>query len=308
MKNYLNIIRKIDLLKDYIKIDEIKMGNPERIKIKVTTNKKEFFVKIIQDTLDENYIDKMTWLYKQYKKLDINFAKLIDIYVFADKKISVLVFDYIKGKTLSLLKMDNLEYERYGIKVANYSLKLKSIPIKNKDTLNIEQLTYDYIKKIRNLKNELTKLELIDENTINLIEEKLIKLSNTIKNDKPHYIHGDVKTDNFIIDENKELCITDIDYILPSYYFLDVRWIILKAVLSEECNERYFLRGFLKTIYKDEPVDNFENKMLYVILINLISSSEEYLEDKNKLLMYYDNIINIIENKNHFIYKLLFEF
>ena len=308
MIDYLEIIRNIEILKNYIKIDEIKMGNSERLKIKVTTKNKQYFVKIVKNALDEDYINNITWLYNQYEKLHIYFGKLIEIYVLADKNISVLVFEYIEGKPLSLLGKEKLDYEKYGIIVANYSLRLKNISMKNRIVIDIEQFTREYIEKIEKLKEDLKKLNLTNQKTIDLIKEKLLEIANKIKLDPPHYIHGDIKTDNFIIDKNGQLWITDIDYILPSYYCFDTRWIILKSLLPEEQNEKYFLKGFLKTIYKNERIDKFEDEMIYIMLINLISSSEEYIEDKNKLIRYYRYINNILENKNHYIYKLLIDF
>ena len=94
---------------------------------------------------------------------------------------------------------------------------------------------------------------------------------------KPRLIHGDIKRANVMKDKSHKLWIVDIEDMKYSYDLLNFRY-TLSWELSD-VNGTYFTKGFFDGSYNNKRPENFNEQVMFVLILNFMSTCYKYSKD-----------------------------
>lgn len=303
---YSDILNQIDLFKNATDIKIINSPNPDRTKLKVSTSKKNYFVKIDYRVITQEEILFINKLMDIYNELNIPTNQLIDIIVLNELNCSVLIYDYIDGTDLENSTYSDSELLIYGKQTGKYLSKLKLY------SNNYNLSKFDIDNSIKNISINLNKVisnskifsciqSYLSKKDLLKMLDNLIHLAKEINFETTHLIHGDVKAANVMIDNNHNLFIVDVDAYDLSYDIFNLKWHMLSILKQiSNCNEYKFYAGFLDGFYHHKLPNDFDKQLYFIsyftFLEKLSQCNEKNLEYLNNFLKTYSNSIKQLEN------------
>lgn len=297
--NLLIVTNKINFLQYGDVLEEVEDGRSIATLFKVIREDKCYFLKIFNSKYSEDRILRVIESIKIYKKLGINVMDIIDYGFFDNMSNYYIVYTYLDGENIKYIsnnyKIDHEEIRKHGEKVGKVNLKLKNY--KYNGIVKFEMDDINILKKetIKNFKkfldNKQCKSIINKFYTDYELNDMIDTLENTSKyfdNLKPRLIHGDIKRANVMKDKFSKLWIVDIEDMKYSYDLLNFRY-TLSWELSD-VNGSYFTKGFFDGLYNKKRPENFNEQVMFVLILNFISACYKYSEDNlmDKIEWYID--------------------
>ncbi len=270
-------------------IEEVNDGYSGALLYKIIRGKNKFFLKVFNRILNITKIEDIIYI---YKKLKIKSLNIIDFGNIDKLNRSYIVYNFVEGENLKIYTNTddyNLDDIRnIGAIIGQKLLKLKTYKDYNNcvfkntnvdDIINKAIMNLNILLENEPYKNVLLKYFCIDD--IYDLRKKLIKFSDLFKNIDQVLIHGDIKRANIMIDESKELCITDIESMQVSYDVLNFRYQITWSLFDKNEKEAAFIKGYFDGIYFNKRPDNFNYMIIFTIILNFFEESYKRFKNSN---------------------------
>lgn len=293
-----NLIPKIDLFSDKAIFEPINDSNSGAILRKVKDENNTYFLKIVQNNKID--IDKIKKIIQIYEKYDINTIDLLD-YGCVNNKV-YLIYNFIDGFALNTVydKYSIDDYSNMGVNVGtsyriiNLNYVFDDYFLNNYDLNNlVNQFIYAF-KELYGGKLSYIK-DIINEERMENIINRMKELISSFDNEKKVYIHADMHPKNIMIDNNQNLYIIDIESFCIDYFVMNVRWSIAAAFRNKKNNE--FFKGFIKGYYNNDIPIDFNKQLIFITILNFIEHTIEFSETKDKeFIVDYVSKINSIFN------------
>lgn len=293
-----NLISKIDFFSDKAIFEPINDSNSGAILRKVKDENNTYFLKIVQNNKID--IDKIKKIIQIYEKYDINTIDLLD-YGCVNNKV-YLIYNFIDGFALNTVydKYSIDDYSNMGFNVGtsyrmiNSNYVFDDYFLNNYDLNNlVNQFIYAF-KELYGGKLSYIK-DIINEERMENIINRMKELISSFDNEKKVYIHADMHPKNIMIDNNQNLYIIDIESFCIDYFVMNVRWSIAAAFRNKKNNE--FFKGFIKGYYNNDIPIDFNKQLIFITILNFIEHTIEFSETKDKeFIVDYVSKINSIFN------------
>ena len=286
--NSLIVTNKINFLQYGDVLEEVEDGRSIATLYKVIREGKCYFLKIFNSNYSEDKILRIIESINIYKKLEINVADIIDYGYFDNMSNYYIIYTYLEGENIKYIsnnyKIDYEEIRKLGEKVGKNILKLKNYKYNVKakfETDDINSLKKETINNFNKFLNNKQCKSIINKfYTDYELNDMINTLENTSRyfdNLKPRLIHGDIKRANVMKDKSHKLWLVDIEDMKYSYDLLNFRY-TLSWELSD-VNGTYFTKGFFDGLYNNKRPENFNEQVMFVLILNLMSVCYKYSKD-----------------------------
>lgn len=277
----IKFIKKTDI------IESIEDGYSGALLYKITRGKDKYFLKVFKRRLD---IEKIKESVSIYKRIGIKSLDIIDSGNINNSDRNYIVYNFIEGKNLKIYTNSD-EYSlkdlrKIGTKIGKELLKLKEYKEHNTFITDDINTIVDNAQNKFNLllENEAYKNIIFNYFTtkeINNLRDNFYKYSKIFDNIKPRLIHGDIKRSNIMLNDNKEMYITDIESMQISYDVLNFRHQITWDLFDGNEKEKEFARGYFDGIYSNDRPENFNYSIIFTIILNFYTESYKRHRDSN---------------------------
>ena len=199
-----------------------------------------------------------------------------------------IVYTYLEGENIKYIsnnyKIDYEEIRKLGEKVGKNILQLKNYKyngIAKFETDDINSLKKETINNFKKFLDNKECKSIINKfytdyelnNMINILENT----SKYLDNLKPNLIHGDIKRANVMKYKSHKLWLVDIEDMKYSYDLLNFIY-TLSWELSD-VNGTYFTKGFFDGLYNNKRPENFNEQVMFVLILNFMSACYKYSKD-----------------------------
>lgn len=260
-------------------IEKITGGHSPAKLYKVKKDGHIYCMKVFVGKLNKEDIKISQEICSIYKYIGINSLELIDYGVISDNKF-YYIYNYINAHNFKKYSDENLTEEevyKFGRIIGKKLKLLKNYCPKqesNLTTVDIVNITALINKKYIALKEDKTKMELIEKyfdiKDIDKKMEEFNKITETFLYIDKKIIHGDIKRSNFMIDDNYNWYLIDIESTKYSYDVLNYRYQITWWLFKGNRKEKSFNKGVLDELYDDIRPKHFNEQIRYVIMMNFI--------------------------------------
>lgn len=203
-------------------IEEFNEGTSSVEKYMVTKENKKYLVRLY----DRRFMSDRYAAFENMKLLHKNGVSVPKIYKYGelnDNTHGYAVVEWIEGKTLDKLLIDDEETLKYGKQAAHELLKMHDI----EPTTEIDI----YEKFLKSLNKKVQKVKSLNvELDYDLINKFVSKYSEILKDKKTSIIHGDIHPGNMVIKDDK-LFLIDLDVCTNNYAWIDL--------ITNSCNMDY---------------------------------------------------------------------
>lgn len=299
--DYMISLEDMNIFKNIKEIIVIEKGSTDRKKYKVVTEDEVYFVKVEDKIYSDKEILKVKWLYKTYQDLNIPVVPLIDLKVI--DKVSVWIFPFFEGESLSEIELSIEQLESFGKLIALDIKKLNAVKL---DTRLFPH--FDFKLHYEERKNKL--LDYIKNDKYYSIFKKiewesiLLKyqeLYDSIKDNQVMLNHNDVKLKNFMIDKNLNYYFIDIDPFDSTFIGYNLGYSISCFLFKDKFNkEKIVLSSFIRTIDVSKELVNQFN---YFLISDFINKFERYAD---YYLLNSNYIIELLLNDNNILCDIFY--
>lgn len=249
---------------------------------KITTNNKEYFLKLNDADYFESFIKEVDGLQFLSENSTFNIPEVIFMDCYENK--AILILEFINQSTITKIGSENFGIKLaemhaapqpyFGWKENNY---IGTIPQSNKPTKHF----FDFFKKqrISPLLNLALERKLLLPTEKEWVLTKIDTLQDIFPKEPPALIHGDLWSGNYFIDRNNHPVLFD-----PSIHFSHREMDIAMTKLFGG-----FENSFYEAYHETYPMEEgWENRLayynLYPLLVHLLLFGKSYWRDIYSIL------------------------
>lgn len=290
------LIKNSSFFNDNYNYIKVKSGKSRTIKYICSFEQKKYFVKIINENLEE----KIASIYKKYNDSCILTPKIFYLKYFKEIDKTCIVTEYIDGKSLLDIMNDKSceELEMIAISIGNMLRSFNNDIIdKNKIINSLNDDLEFMMKNAYDLQNKLDDLPYIN---LNKIFRSLEKIKKYVYSTKPKFIHGDITFNNIIIKEDK-IYFIDIENGKNSFRSLDFKgnwWWTWQG--ENVLKEQALYRGIYKGLFDGKIPEQFHKELAFTMIYTFLSRLKKYKENDGEIQYTFLKFKDMFDKTNYF--------